>query len=52
MPVHAPRCCTAPFFPVAGAVLAISNLGALSQAEFRDRGTTEPSGAKMTIELA
>jgi hypothetical protein len=40
----------APFFPVAGAVVAVAILGALSQAEFRDFGTADPSGAKMTME--
>jgi MFS family permease len=39
----------APFFPVAGAVVAVAILGALSQAEFRDFGTAEP---KMTVEPA
>jgi MFS family permease len=42
----------APFFPVAGAVVAVAILGALSQAEFRDFGTAEPPGATETIELA
>jgi len=42
----------APFFPVAGAVVAVAILGALSQAEFRDFGTAEPPEAKMTIEPA
>ena len=42
----------APFFPVAGAVVAVAILGALSQAEFRAFGTADPSGAKMTIEPA
>lgn len=37
-----------PFFPVAGAVVAVAILGALSQAEFRDFGTA----AKMTVEPA
>ena len=39
----------APFFPVAGAVVAVAILGALSRAEFRDFGTAEP---KMTVEPA
>lgn len=37
-----------PFFPVAGAVVAVAILGALTQAEFRDFGTA----AKMTVEPA
>jgi hypothetical protein len=41
-----------PFFPVAGAVVAVAILGALSQAEFRDFGTADPAEAKMTIEPA
>ena len=42
----------APFFPVAGAVVAVAILGALSQAEFRDFGTAEPPRATVTIEPA
>jgi len=42
----------APFFPVAGAVVAVAILGALSRAEFRDFGTAEPPAATMTIEPA
>ena len=42
----------APFFPVAGAVVAAAILGALSQSEFRDLGTAEPPEATMTIEPA
>jgi ABC-type uncharacterized transport system permease subunit len=42
----------APFFPVACAVVAVAILGALSQAEFRNFETADPSEAKMTIEPA
>jgi MFS family permease len=42
----------APFFPVAGGVVAAAILGALSQSEFRDLGTAEPPEATMTIEPA
>jgi hypothetical protein len=42
----------APFFAMAGAVVAVAILGALSQADFRDFWTAEPPEAKMTIEPA
>jgi hypothetical protein len=44
--------CAAPFFAMAGAVVAVAILGALSQADFRDFWTAEPPEAKMTIEPA
>jgi MFS family permease len=41
-----------PFFPVAGAILAVAVLGALSQPEFRNFGTAEPPAAELNAEPA
>ena len=41
-----------PFFPVAGASLALAILGALSQREFRDFGSAQPPTAELSIEPA
>ncbi len=41
-----------PFFPVAAATVAIADLGAMSQPEFRDFGSAEPPEAELGAESA
>ena len=41
-----------PFFPVAAATVAVAVLGAMSQREFRDFGSAEPSEAELGAESA